>query len=391
MNGAPGRRSRIGCVQNVPHEIALRPSQERRLPLASDEPGTAEPRQRHATPIAYPFDEKWVSAWAEAFLGDRGWDGPISSFATGQRAPHHSRASVTVARQRLGPVRVAAVAGYYWPSRGVAVAGMAGAELAGDELAACVARSRLGPLLRIGPIAGDDVATQGFCSGLQRRGWTQLRRTVGDTYRLELRPGIADFRQQASGSLLKNLKYSRRRLEREFGPVACQRIEVGHAELPRTLERFRQIEAQSWVSGEGGEPKFIGSRNGTFWRLLSEPEPPGSWSIVAWFLSVGEKDVAFSAHIEKPDTLWIIANSYDPAWHAHSPGSILTLSILEDASARGVKTIDWGQGDSGYKSRWGAKPTVDLSDHLFFAPSVVGRLAYQTARAVLKGWARAGT
>jgi CelD/BcsL family acetyltransferase involved in cellulose biosynthesis len=81
-----------------------------------------------------------------------------------------------------------------------------------------------------------------------------------------------------------------------------------------------------------------------------------------------------SAHIETADMIYIIANSYDEKWKAFSRGSILSFEILTDGCRRGKTRIDWGQGDSGYKSRWGARcGTKSLIQVMFFRPGLLGK------------------
>jgi hypothetical protein len=42
--------------------------------------------------------------------------------------------------------------------------------------------------------------------------------------------------------------------------------------------------------------------------------------------------------------------------------------VISGAIADGRKLIDWGQGDSGYKQRWGAKPGHAMHDLLALPP-----------------------
>jgi CelD/BcsL family acetyltransferase involved in cellulose biosynthesis len=82
----------------------------------------------------------------------------------------------------------------------------------------------------------------------------------------------------------------------------------------------------------------------------------------------------------------IVANGYDEAWKASSPGSLLSLDIFRDAIGRGLRLVDWGQGDSGYKQRWGARPGARMMDLILFRPGLVGAIGCKILKKALSGW-----
>jgi CelD/BcsL family acetyltransferase involved in cellulose biosynthesis len=82
----------------------------------------------------------------------------------------------------------------------------------------------------------------------------------------------------------------------------------------------------------------------------------------------------------------IVANGYDEALKASNPGSLLSLDIFRDAIARGMRLVDWGQGDSGYKQRWGAQPGARMVDMILFRPGLVGALGHRLLKKVLSSW-----
>ena len=328
-------------------------------------------------------DTAWISAWQQAFVPGRGWRGPIRLACLvgegGQRL-----AFVPLARQQIGPVHVTSLAGYYWPSRGVA---LAGGRPQADSMADGLTRHKAGPMLRWGPVSADDAGTQALIAALVGRGWTCLRRKLGLSFVLELPPSVAELKPLISPSLLKNIKYLRRRLEAQCGALQLTRHSLGPENVEAVVARAASIESRSWVAGGSGEPKFVGAANQHFWTTLARGRPVAE--PVVWILSAGSDDIAFSVHIEAADTVWIVANSFDERWKPFSPGSILTHEVLLHAVANGRRRVDWGQGDSGYKSRWGAQPTTAIDDVLLFRPGPAGRLLCRLARAVSPQW-RAG-
>jgi CelD/BcsL family acetyltransferase involved in cellulose biosynthesis len=159
------------------------------------------------------------------------------------------------------------------------------------------------------------------------------------------------------------------------------------ADSVSTLATLERIEAASWVAG--GDAKFIGAANRRFWAALAAGRGRAC-EVVFWLLYCGDEPVAFSAHFETPCVVYIVANSFDDRWKIHSPGSLLTFEVLRDAVTRGKNQVDWGQGDSGYKGRWGAKPSSMLFDVMLFKPGWVGSSLHAAARLRLRDWREPG-
>jgi len=316
-----------------------------------------------------------AAAWEQAYLPGNGWRGPLAVV----RVPG---AEIAFARKRAGKLNLWALGGYYWPWRGVAVEPGAGEQtLAG--LAAELTRRPCGPLLRLGPLIDGDTDTQRFITLLRARGWRGLVQESGQAFELTLPASQEALQAQVSGSLWKNIAYLRRRLDKQ-GAVTTQRYRLSAEQAAPLLQRAALVEQGSWVAQQGEEVKLVGAQNQAYWSQLARhgdgPE------VTLWLLSCGERDIAFSLHLEHGQTMCIVANGYDDAWKASSPGSLLSLDIFQDAIGRGLRLVDWGQGDSGYKQRWGAQPGARMMDLILFRPGLVGAVAYRMLKKALSGW-----
>lgn len=315
------------------------------------------------------------TAWEHAYLPGNGWSGPLAV----TRVPG---AEVAFARKCAGKLDLWALGGFYWPWRGVAVEPGAGEQTLA-ELAAELTTRPHGSMLRMGPIIDGDTDTQRFINLLHRQGWRGLMRESGQVFELVLPASMEALQAQVSGSLWKNIAYQRRRLDKQAA-VTTERYRLTTEQAALLLQRAAMVEQASWVAQQGGEVKLVGAQNQAYWsRLAQHGNQP---EVVLWLLSCGEHDIAFSLHLEHGQTTCIVANGYDEDWKASSPGSLLSVEIFRDAIARGVRLVDWGQGDSGYKQRWGAKPGARMMDLILFRPGLVGTLGYQILKTALSSW-----
>jgi CelD/BcsL family acetyltransferase involved in cellulose biosynthesis len=316
-----------------------------------------------------------TAAWEQAYLPGNGWRGPLAVVRV-------AGAEVAFARKRAGKLDLWGLGGYYWPWRGVAVEPGAG-EHTLAELAAELTRRPCGAVLRMGPLIDGDTDTQRFVTLLRAHGWRGLTQESGQVFELALPASTEALQAQVSASLWKNIAYLRRRLDKQ-GAVTTERHRLTAEQAAPLLQRAALVEQASWVAQQGEDVKLVGAQNQAYWsRLAQHAEGP---EVVLWLLSCGERDIAFSLHLEHGQTMCIVANGYDDAWKASSPGSLLSLDIFRDAIGRGLRLVDWGQGDSGYKQRWGALPGARIMDLILFRPGLVGAVGYRMLKTALSGW-----
>ncbi|MBS0293774.1 MAG: GNAT family N-acetyltransferase [Proteobacteria bacterium] len=324
-----------------------------------------------------------LRAWAQAFLPGRGWSGPLRHVCVRQNG--QLQALIPFARQQVARFSINSLAGYYWPFRSLHLAAQLGAGMdLADALGRALASAPPGAVLRFGPISSRDDAMHAVLRQLMAAGWRHRARATGAVFELDLSLGLDTLKQRFSSSLLKHIEYSRRRLAKTKGEVRCERHVLSGDDQP-LLDTLAGIESRSWLASKGGDVKFMGPANQSFWTQMGREPDPHARS-VCWLLLCGDQPVAFSAHLETDTALYVLANSYDEQWKSHSPGSILTYEVLRDAIARGKRLFDWGQGDSGYKQRWGAEDASLLYDVLMFRPGLLGGLLAWAAGKALRGW-----
>lgn len=263
----------------------------------------------------------------------------------------------------IGPnmIGMRGVPGGYWPFRAPVIA----ADATRSELAALLAhfgtRQLLAPLWRIGPVYADDPTLSMLIAAARRAGWTVLRRSLGKSWMLRLPTGEGE--PWPRKSVERRLRVNTRQLD-AIGPVSIAGIH-GDRWSEATLATLGRIEAESWVgkNTDGSGAKFLTAEQRAVWtRILADPVLADA--LHATILSVGDRPVAFTFDMLIDDHQYGIASSYDAAFKAQSPGKLVTYRQFEDSIARGIRTVDLGAGDSGYKRDLGAVPGSEIVDLL---------------------------
>jgi CelD/BcsL family acetyltransferase involved in cellulose biosynthesis len=283
----------------------------------------------------------------------------------------------------FGPeaARLAAIPGCYWPFRGFPACTDA-SDSAFDVLVDRLGQEVNG--LRIGPSYDDDPAVGGLIAAARRRRWMVLDRFVADSYLLDMAAAQSEGAWPRASTLKKN-RFHEKHLA-EHGALDW-RFMSGADLAAGGFEQLAAIEQQSWIAArtDGSDAKFTKRGHGAFWRQAAS-DPVIAEMMAAAVLTVDGVPAAFSFDLNLGTLKYAVANSYDPAFAKHSPGRLLYYRNLVRALQDGMTKVDWGAGDSGYKSAIGAEPGPAIRDWLLLrpgAPSMLGR--------VLKGmWRRSG-
>lgn len=325
-----------------------------------------------------------LNAWYKSFLPGKSWKGPLKFFVCFRNK--EIIGFIPFARQKLSLLSIDSLAGYYWPFRTIHIGDIQySIEENAIQVGKLLANHPVGNVLRFGPISGQDRGLLTVLRTLDKSGWYSLSKDNGSVFALDLPENISSLREVMSSSLLKNVEYCLRRLNKNNTPVSVERHVM--TESLTIFDKLEKIELNSWLAKKDSELKFVGSENRNFWLNLNRHKSSDLQSVF-WILECNGEPIAFSAHLESNDTIYIIANSFDELWKNHSPGSILTFEVLKDAISRGIKKVDWGQGDSGYKQRWGAYPSSSIIDVMLFRPNLIGKIFAKLAKRALPSWQR---
>jgi CelD/BcsL family acetyltransferase involved in cellulose biosynthesis len=316
----------------------------------------------------------WFRAWEGAFGNYRNWRSPIRYIHICDGAD--SSCIVPLGTQHIGPFRFASLCGGYFPLRGIPYCGEP------RRLAAPLAATLKGTAsavgVRLGPVPDTDPLLALLLPALERYGWKLMRKSIGSEFVLDNPASLEVYKASLSSDRQRKVDYYWRKLN-EAGPTELRHFNDAGEAWPMVLRDIAKVEAASWVAREG-DPHFMGERTQVYWAKLTV-DPWFSRALNVWLIYHGGEPVSFALTLDSGRTRYVLANSFDERVAKFSTGAKIYQQLIFDAFSRGIAQINFGLGDSGYKSRWGARPGATLMDTVAFAPSIGGRTALLLARA----------
>jgi len=165
-----------------------------------------------------------------------------------------------------------------------------------------------------------------------------------------------------------------RQHQQQAGGLTFRRWQPRPEELPRLLDRFRDLEQRSW-KGERGTGIFSTPARWGFFVDLSAQLARRGWLDVAT-LESGERLVAYRYGFRFRGSFLDYNLAHDPADDRLSPGRVLLDDVVRDSHRLGLAAVDASRGrldpphllaDWTSASRWHAR-------WMLFGPSARGRL-----------------
>ena len=302
---------------------------------------------------------------AHAFLRARWFRGPGGDLEVlaARRADGTPLAAIPLAIRSFGPVRIAEVAGPYWPYRSFPHS----ADMRDEEFVSMLsdpgARRLLGRAWRMGPVLAGDPTADRLVRLAGAAGWKLLERQLGHIFELDL----AALRSEGEWPRAKTLRKNRWRERRlaEFGEVACCSF-TGADWTAEQRGAMADIERTSWLAGldEGGDTKFADPACRATWEAIAG-DPVLAPMLFGSLMTIGGEPAAFTFGLQAGSTRYYIANNYSEKFGKFGPGKILLYKDFAHCAGLGVDRISWGAGDAGYKSEMGATPGPAIRDLLF--------------------------
>jgi CelD/BcsL family acetyltransferase involved in cellulose biosynthesis len=310
----------------------------------------------------------WLPAWSKTQLPSERWRGTIRYYVA--LAPSGEPLGVVpLAHQRFGPILLPALAGYYFPFRGLLFAQEREAEIARAIVAAL--RSSEPLAFRLGPARRGHASVQAMIEAMRVDGWTVLTKQRGVEFAVDLPDSVDAFRSEyMSTKLRRSIERNHRRMQ-EQGIRLERYTDLTAERWQAVVADMATVERSSWVGRNNGFLHFGRPANASFWReCLAMPQmSAATHALVLYF---DERPTAFEFWFDSGSCRYFIAGLHDDRAAQHSPGSLLMQLMLEDAIESGIARVSCGQGDAGYKSRFGAKPAGFIDEWVAMPPGVLG-------------------
>jgi CelD/BcsL family acetyltransferase involved in cellulose biosynthesis len=153
--------------------------------------------------------------------------------------------------------------------------------------------------------------------------------------------GWAGYLAGRPGALRETIRRRLRRADRM--PDARLSVYRDSEDLAAGIAAFEAVYARSWK-----DPEPFPAFNAALMRTMAGQ---GVLRLGVW--SIGAEPVAAQIWLVERGCATVLKLAHDEAFKAHSPGTVLTASMLRLLlDGEGVQAIDFGRGDDAYKRGW---------------------------------------
>lgn len=186
-----------------------------------------------------------------------------------------------------------------------------------------------------------------------QRAFVPFHRTVSTSPVIDLAEGgfdaYAQERRAAGRNVVTQTMSHARRLERQLGPLRF----AMHDPDPRSLELLIAWKRQQYRQDRWGGALDVFSHPWAVELLerLHSVQSAGFAGVLST-LSAGDRMIAAHMGMRSSSVLHYWFPAYDDSYSKLAPGRILLLEMIRAAPAAGIRAIELGAGDEGYKDRF---------------------------------------
>lgn len=213
--------------------------------------------------------------------------------------------------------------------------------------------------LTVNHLAKDDPARAPALAGPLRRA---IAAPFAPHWRFALAPeGWDKTMARFSSKHRYNIKRTDRLLVEHFGGEVETRVFQTEADLPEFASGAAPLAARTYQAGLGAA--FDDSPQ---WRSILGADARAGRMRCFWLVARG-KPIAFQIGSSVGGVYFLESLGYDPDHRDHSPGTVLLLRSYALLAQEGVRTIDYGFGDAGYKRIYGTESWEESSVRVYGA------------------------
>ncbi|MCP5381997.1 MAG: GNAT family N-acetyltransferase [Kordiimonadaceae bacterium] len=318
--------------------------------------------------------KNWFESWLNLVQSSNSWTREIKYIYVGEA--DNDCAIIPYAYQKVGPLKFASLPGAYFPHRGILNTGpkVILIEKAAEKL------SELSGIygFRMGPVESSDLFISGLTEKLKQNGWKIITMNIGANYGMVPPATVEEYLSGFSANRRQKMRSNARKMD-ALGKVELKHFnDVDNATWEQIFKDIEIVESNAWVS-KTGEPRFVGLEKQFYWNELVKDEFYKK-ALSVWILYLDDKPVSKKVALDAGGIRYYLTSSYDEKVARFNTGVRMEVEFVSDAIVKGIKYINNGLGDSGYKTQWGSEYYNDLIDIIAFPPTIKGRFAYLLAK-----------
>ena len=314
----------------------------------------------------------WYAAWDECYLPVESPGTSVQCIAVENNA-NQALAVCPYFVKTIYGIKLFSIAGYYYPFRSLLVAKESIVENT-QGIVNAILHSHVASIVRFGPTEENNPVTRTMNTSFSQLGWKCFQQDRGEQYFIELPDEFERYKSSLSKKMLGNLRRDTNKLAK-IGAIEFRKYNnLNAGDWMQVIEDCSEVERNSWLDAASqGKMRIHGKE--AFWKRLLENEST-SKRISIWVMYLDTKPISFNVAIDADGYRYGMSSQYDAAYRKYSVGLAMHFHVIEDAIESGIKTFNMGDGDSGYKQRWGAVPGVRLIDYIYFKPNLIGNFFY---------------
>ncbi|MEZ5758865.1 MAG: GNAT family N-acetyltransferase [Emcibacteraceae bacterium] len=318
--------------------------------------------------------KSWFQSWLNLVQSSNSWTRNIEYIYVD--GTDSNCAIIPYAYQKVGPLKFASLPGAYFPHRGIVNTGP-------ESVLIENAAAKLGEIpgiygFRMGPVESNDPFVNALTEKLKQNSWKIITMTIGANYGMAPPASVEDYLSGFSANRRQKMRSHARKMD-ALGKVELKHFnDVDSAIWEKIFKDIETVESNAWVS-KSGEPRFMGREKQTYWNELVKDDFYKK-ALSVWIIYLDGEPVSKKVALDAGGIRYYLTSSYDEKVARFNTGVRMEVEFVSDAIVKGIKYINNGLGDSGYKTQWGSEYYNDLIDIIAFPPTFKGRFAYMLAK-----------
>ena len=265
---------------------------------------------------------------------------------------------------------ILSAAGLYYPFRSILFSKNHTSDCA-KAFVKTIHESSRNKIVRLGPVVEDDIVNSEISSLLLGLGWKCYQTDRGRTHIINLPSSVSEYNDSLNKKFASNVRNKKRKLE-ATGNVQYIRYNNCDSKVwENVLDQCSSIEKKSWLA-KNKDAELRITKNLAFWNNYLQSDDASRRTYVI-MIELDGQPIAFDFAIDSGDCRYGFFSHYDEDFREFGAGILTHYFMIEDAINAGKKTLDMGDSNSAFKSRWKAKPGSRIIDNVFFPPSLVGK------------------